>query len=332
MEPSDRLASLFLKKLAGEITEPERKELLSLLLSCSEEERQDYAYIEQYWYEQRPSGDVSKQMKDKIAQHIGQPSKPRRKSILKRWIPILVAASVAILLFIGINQYNLVQQPSPSEIAAQNALVEKYNEAGKKSMIKLSDGSVVYLNSESKLTIPQNFSENHRTVTLEGEAYFQVAKDSLRPFMVKTQNAKVMVLGTEFNLNSYADNDGVTLMVHEGRVSFSNNAAEQSITLVEEQAAILDKESLSISITEYDLDALAWKENEIIFKSANFSQIVQQLERWYGVKFEVKADIADRKKSFTGRYKDMSLEEVLEGVGYSLDFDYRIEGKKVTIY
>ena len=147
--------------------------------------------------------------------------------------------------------------------------------------LTLSDGTRVYLNAESRLKYPVVFRGTERVVELSGEAYFKVSKDALRPFVVKMNGVNVRVLGTSFNVRSYADEGQVVTTLVEGKVKVN----DQDI------------------VEQY----VAWQEGTFVFRNERLENIMKTLGRWYGVEFHF---IDERAKEIRigarfGRYDDM---------------------------
>ena len=163
--------------------------------------------------------------------------------------------------------------------------------------IVLSDGSTVWLNSHSELTMPSHFMDVTRQVSLSGEAYFEVAKSKLRPFFVETGQLSTKVLGTRFNVSSFEPGQTkVTLL--EGKVMVTN--PYQSLLLDPGQQAIENQET--VEKVEIDtLDLLAWKEGYFKFEDASTEEIMNQIKDWYEVKY-IQID-ARNKERFSGTYK-----------------------------
>lgn len=158
---------------------------------------------------------------------------------------------------------------------------------GGEYIMTLQDGTVVYLNSESKIEYPVQFIDKNREVYLEGEAYFKVAHDEKHPFIVKTRNMDVKVLGTEFNVKAYTDEHLVQTTLVKGKVAvLTGNAKRIENQLVSNQQATLDLEQGKLEVEEVDVAPfIAWKNGQFMFKGERLEDIMTVLERWYD--FEV---------------------------------------------
>lgn len=182
--------------------------------------------------------------------------------------------------------------------------------------LTLSDGTKVWLNSESELSFPMQFITPERKVILTGEAYFEVTKNAESPFIVELRKAEVEVLGTSFNIRSYPDESEVTTTLVEGSVRFA--AANQLLTLAPGEQSILAS-SGQLSKQEVDVyPYVAWKEGKFIFRKKRLADIMAMVSRWYNVEvlFE---DNKAKEISFSGgimRYDGFeALVEMIEVTG-----------------
>lgn len=148
--------------------------------------------------------------------------------------------------------------------------------------VTLSDETKVWINSESRLSYPVRFNSDKREVTLSGEAYFEVAKDNKHPFVVNCNGNKVVVTGTQFNVNSYDQDRTVTTLI-EGSVIFSGLSGSMSMT--PGMQATISTEGISVKMVEPALFA-SWKDGFFEFNNMSLGEIVKILSRWYDVNFE----------------------------------------------
>lgn len=205
---------------------------------------------------------------------------------------------------------------------------------GGQYQVVLPDGSHVWLNAASSLTYPTTFTGKEREVELKGEAYFEIAKASikhngdvdLKPFIVKTAKGEVRVLGTHFNINAYADerDEKTTLLEGSVKVTTGNSA---SVIKPGEQA-LLSGASLKVSHVDVD-QAVAWKNGIFSFKKADIQTMMRQIARWYDVDVEYEGKIPD--DLFVGKIRrDADISAVLRILSLS-NVHYRIEGRKIII-
>ncbi|MCG8309787.1 MAG: DUF4974 domain-containing protein [Cytophagales bacterium] len=245
-----------------------------------------------------------------------------------RYAAILVAFfTAAFILGFFISRH--LHQP---DLTAQNDAVRwvtKQTIRGQKSTITLKDGTRIRLNAESTLLVPKVFCDTLREVKLIGEAFFEVTRDPERPFLVHSNNTVTEVLGTSFNINAYPENSYTSIALVEGRISV-NVGGTPPVILEPKEALKVSKNASGLKKERFDPEEItAWKDGIVRFQRAGFEEMVKVLERWYDVEFVVRTDPSV--KAFSGEFNNESLEEVLKGISFSLDFNYRLEGKKVYI-
>lgn len=163
---------------------------------------------------------------------------------------------------------------------------------GGQYQITLPDGSKVWLNAESNITYPAKFAGAQRLVKLEGEAYFEVARNPAQPFVVETGRERVKVLGTHFNVNSYKDVEQSAVSLAEGRVSVSmlSKSAEEKVLSPGQQAVVRNNR---MDVRNVDIgESLAWKNGEFMFNNESLSEVMQTLSRWYDFEYEIAPEIA----------------------------------------
>jgi len=163
---------------------------------------------------------------------------------------------------------------------------------GKKARVKLSDGSQIWINAGSRIIFPSQFSKNRREVYLIGEAYFEVAHNPKKPFLVKTSTVSVRVLGTSFNVSSYPDDDFVSAVLKEGKIRMEENDAGYFDTKVElrpNQIAIFKKDGNGIQVheTKHELYTI-WKDGLLNFEGEELNSLITKVERFYNISLELK--------------------------------------------
>ena len=202
---------------------------------------------------------------------------------------------------------------------------------GDKTEIVLPDSSKVTLNSGSKLIFNNNFDEGERNVFLEGEAFFNISKDKKNPFTVKTGEIEVEVLGTEFNLKAYPEENKISTTLIEGSLKVSVN--NQNVVIKPEQKLTYNKESKLINLKELTdtTPETEWKDGRLVFRNESLADLELKLERW----FDVDIDFADdevKSKRFTGILERESILEAVSYFGYSKYVGYTINGNEITFY
>lgn len=195
----------------------------------------------------------------------------------------------------------------------------------------LSDGSKVWLNSESSLKYPVAFYGKSRQVILTGEAYFDVTKDPSKPFIVNTQNQKISVLGTAFNVTSYPSEGQIITTLVEGKVNV-NDLAGNNETLVPGQQTVLNKRTGSLVKKEVDVnDFISWKKGIYIFENQSLEKILNTLSRWYDMEVHFE-DPQLKTKQFTGEIKRYeNINQFLEMIETTGTVKFEINEKTVTV-
>lgn len=179
----------------------------------------------------------------------------------------------------------------------------------------LADGTKVWLNSDTRIVYPVAFPGEKREVTLAGEAFFEVTKDPQKPFIVKTDNLNVKVLGTSFNINTYSDDGKVYAALQQGVVEV-NAGRENTLLLAPGQVAELDirQPGAVVKLSDVSLtQQIAWKEGLFCFRSTPLPEILRQIERYYDVSFVDQAKASD--EVYSGDIsRNVSLEEILQAI------------------
>ena len=215
-------------------------------------------------------------------------------------------------------------------------VTEEYNKlttpVGGEYSLVLSDGTKVFLNADSELKYPVEFSDGKRIVDLKGEAYFEVHKDSLRSFIVRMNGAEVTVLGTSFNVNTYGDDGQIYTTLVNGSVRVSSMKNKQEEILKPGMQSVMNVQSGLLTVRKVDVEPyVAWREGRFVFRAMTLDLIMRQLQRWYD--FEVFYQNSELKDyEFRGVIKrDMDLDKVLSVIKATTNVDFEVKGKVITI-
>lgn len=199
---------------------------------------------------------------------------------------------------------------------------------GEQAQVRLPDGTVAFLNAESSIKYPTSFSRLHkREVFLIGEAYFEVKKDKIHPFMVRSAKQQIEVLGTHFNVNTYEDEGNNKTTLLEGAVKIMANG--QSRVLKPGQQAVNNGVDLTINNVDVN-EALSWKDGYFDFTDADIHTVMRQFARWYDVEVEFVG--VTTKETFTGRVpRKWNLNQVLKIVRSSNSLNITVEGRRIMV-
>ena len=187
---------------------------------------------------------------------------------------------------------------------------------GKEFSLRLSDGTQVWLNSESSLVFPVRFGDGPREVTVTGEAYFDVAHDEAHPFVVKTENLSVRVLGTAFNVRAHAADPLTEVVLERGSVRLQTPEGYNLVRLHPNQRAVFDAAKDDIEVEEiYAEHFVTERYNLVAMKNATIGEIIARIESNYGVRIRI-ADPDNRKRYDINYLRTNSLEEVIDIVEF----------------
>ena len=192
----------------------------------------------------------------------------------------------------------------------------------------LSDGSRIWLNSESELTFPAKFNGNQRKIALKGEAYLEVAKNETLPFIVEVEGTQVEVLGTSFNVKAY-ENIETTLV--EGKVCIRTNLLTEAILNPGEQG-VVTKESSEITVKQVDTRLYtSWVKGMFAFRSLSLEEIMKTFERWYNVTVTFENDELKQRR-FTGNLRrNEEINPHLDVISLTTNVEFEFSGEKILV-
>lgn len=245
------------------------------------------------------------------------------------------AAVILVMLLAGFfAQYYTVNNNNTEEAAQFYVMQDLITEKGEKARVTFSDGTKVILNAAGSLRFPKEFHGAKREVYLDGEAYFKVAHDPEHLFIVHAQDAKVKVLGTEFNIRGWNEDSSVDIAVQEGRVSVNSSSSERvqavpEVILTQGQFTRVERgknptPAKDINIENY----LLWTRGGLHFDNVPFEQVLRYIERKFDVQISV-ADTAVLKVPFTSTFGKAELSEILQVVAASMEMEYSRDGSKI---
>jgi len=202
---------------------------------------------------------------------------------------------------------------------------------GRQWRLTLPDGSKVWLNAQSSIHYPLNFTDKERVVEIAGEVFFEVVHNSKKPFKVKVGNKVIADIGTSFNINAYADESDMKTTLIEGSLSISNTRTNIPPTILEPgQQAVVNSTGFIRVNQHQDLDeVMAWKNGMFNFNETNIENIMRQIGRWYDLDIEYSGKITT--ETFSGMVsRNKSLIQVLK-VLEQASIKFKIEGKKIIV-
>ena len=250
------------------------------------------------------------------------------------WINAVLkyAAIIVVAFFAG----NLLKPSAPADQEIRYSEIKV--PFGQMSQLKLSDGTKIWLNSGTTLRYPEKFAENSRSVTVEGEAYFEVSKMAHKPFTVNTHDMKVEVLGTSFNLSAYPEDAITSATLVEGKIDIQTSAGNTIAQLTKGQMATKNKNETKVEIQNVKTAFYAaWIDGKIYFDDEPLDQIAVKLERWFNVEI-VFANERLKSHRFTGTIlKNKPVDQIMQALELisPIRFKHQVNAigrDKITIY
>lgn len=326
MGTDENIQLLIIRLFSGEADAAEKKTILDWF-DKSAENKMLYNDLKEIWLSAGVQGNADHyHLEDAILKFRKQINVSEQQQKYKFSLVTLLKYAAIVILILGLpvsfylGTRNLSNQSTTTISCA----------FGDKSTIILPDSSKVWLNSGSKLTFNSDFKHEGRNVILEGEAYFSVSKDKRNPFRVKTTDIDIEVLGTEFNLKAYPDENFVSATLVEGSLAISGK--NQNVLIKPDQKLVFDKATNRMTVkkltdTYSDTD---WKEGRLIFRNESLEELQPKLERWFDVDI-VFEDETVKHRRFTGVLVRESILEVVSYFDLSNYVTCRIQGNKIII-
>ena len=248
---------------------------------------------------------------------------------LKRVCFRVAAVLIPVVLIVGLY----IQLNSKVDLFGTSEYEEVVVDKGERIQIMFQDGTKVYINSDSKLRYPKKFALNTREVYLEGEAYFVVAKNKNRPFIVNLSGPAIHVLGTSFNVQDYPENKDIVVCLDEGNINLTL-PTEKKYPVQPGERLVYNKDNQQCTISKMnDMQRPSmWKQNVIVFKDTPLPEVIKILNRWYNVEFKVE-DENVLKYVYTLTSDNTLLEKVLMDLEKiaPVKFEYNEDKKEVIV-
>ncbi|OQP64051.1 hypothetical protein A3860_21810 [Niastella vici] len=332
---NDSILELMSRVLSGEAA-PEEHAALEKALGEDSNLLERYKLMQQFWNEHETVSPAAiEEGLNKVLDQLQLvPATPvatlsKKDPIWKRGI-----AAAVIIMVLGSIAYWYVSRQNAHNAAV--ALLEKHNARGTKSTIVLPDGSKIWLNADSKIKYPPAFAGRLREVYLSGEAFFDVAKDATKPFIIHLSKGTVKVVGTSFNIRAYENEKLIETSVSTGRVAFipaRTKAVQQPDTIFitpnNKVRYSLNDDQVKVEPTAAAEDK-AWTEGKLIFKALTLEEIAIELERNFGKKV-VFVDEEPKQYRLTGTFENNSLEDILFYLSKTKNFNYTITNSELLI-
>lgn len=240
---------------------------------------------------------------------------------VKKW-----ATTGAFAIFLLIAGFYLKQLSDQKPVVYSSY----FNGYGKTTLLTLSDGTKITLNSNTTLIYPKSFTANTREVELIGEAFFEVTKDKSRPFSVKTKGTKTTVLGTKFNISAYAINEQTKIALVEGKVLAEANAGKDKITLKPLEMATFSANAKTLTLSHFNLTEITgWKSGLMVFNHASFAEIAAKFQNSYGIALLDQSNTT--KWSFSAQFNKADYLTVIKSICFSKNLKFKQTNNTITI-
>ena len=246
------------------------------------------------------------------------------RSLISYWKKI----AAAVILFVSLSGLS-IYMISGNGFLNRNDWIVISTEAGQQSKISLPDGSVVWLNAETELKY--HTGKTKRIVNLSGEAYFEVTHASDRPFIVETENAQIKVLGTKFDVSHYPQSKNTETSLLTGKITMFLPDINKELELRPGQKVLYNTEKQTFMKTTAKVqNEISWRQGILVFDNKSFNDLIQELERYYAVKFIYKKESFEN-IHYTGTIDNLSINKVLEFISLTIPVRYEIDNKTIKL-
>lgn len=368
MSYQEKFWVLFSKKLSGEASSEEIKELDKLITEYPEWQ---YAVqsLEDLWKKQHLEKNSILE-EDAYLLHLHRmteqgipfgegpdefPAAGQKKTGIKWYW----AAAAVVIIFLAIFGFKKITAGNNKEVAA-NEINEVSTRPGSKSKVKLPDGTIVLLNAGSRLTYTKDYGKEIREVNLSGEGFFDVRKNKNVPFIIHTSNINIKVLGTVFNVKSYPEDKKTETSLIRGsiEVTIKNRPNDKIILSPSEKLVVENNEAkileqnkgeeikgsahsvvqpeiavnkINYSLIDSSIAEIQWTENKLVFRDERFAELAVDMGRWYNVTIDI-TDPLLAEARLTGIFENETIEQALEALKLSTPFLYERKGNNIIIH
>ncbi len=312
--------SVIVKYLCGEASEEEVKLLFEWVEADPLNKKEFFNYKKAWALSATVSTNENKAWKELKSRY------PLWQNNRRRFISYMKYAAILLLVFIlgGLFEY-IINSKEKTLAPLYSSEIHIEVPAGQMSNVVLPDGTTVQLNSDTKLFCSGNFNKGNRTVRLEGEAFFDVAKDREHPFLIETPSLNFKVYGTSFNIQAYPDDPEINTTLVEGSLGVMGKNGKELARLVPGENVKYENETHKLIISAVKLDLYtSWKEGLINFRNESLKDIARHIERWYNVKIIIKNPKLNDELYFGTIMKNKPVDQILEVLQLTSSLHYRI--------
>lgn len=331
MERNNNIA-LLESFMRGE-TSSQEEQLLANWLHSPEAKEQLLDYYQETW--NNSGNDLIAEVQGRMFERIKSQmhatpqlnqQKPKKRFPFRRVLQYAAVVLLVIMAGVGGHLYTTVQVKDTEHNSKYLVQTDK----GQRANITLPDGTVVWLNSYTQLQYNADYGTTKRIVSLTGEAYFEVAKNKDKPFIVKAEGVNVEALGTTFNIKAYQEDPHIVATLFSGAVRVSSN--ENNVILSPDENATYDRNSGKLVIHQLENSSYAkmWRDNELVFNGETLDEIAVLLNRMYNVQIIFKSERI-KKYCFSGVICNNSLDNVIELISLTSPITYETRGDTIVL-
>lgn len=314
------------------LTSEEENDILKDWIRQSGSRDDIYKYYQQSWHIASDEMDetIQKEIYSNIIKEIDNiPDEQEISTEKKVRISILrYIAAASIILIVALSAYFIghKQADAPKGMITMSVM------NGQKGNISLVDGTQVYLNSGSKIIYDNSYNEKERKLILEGEAYFEVAKDKDKRFIVEANGINVEALGTSFNVKAHKNDKSVSVILIEGSIKVGDDSQEDILIPNERIEYDLQSRKFAKSELHANINHLLWRSEELAFYGESLEDVCKILTRMYNCQFVFKSEDV-KKYTYNGVIKNNSLGNVLDFISQTASIRYEInDNNTIVIY
>lgn len=327
MEEKNRISVLFSRYVAGEANKAEVAELLELIKNEDADLELD-TEMEHFWHQQNPAAehDVDWQRIYNRALASDPEITPLPQNSRSIWLSAAAMLIGVCALAFWFTNYKNSKNQTETYVSGKAG-------AGKMLVVYLNDGTKVTLNSGSELLYPEKFDGSKREVYLNGEAYFEVAHNPSKSFLVHSGKVVTSVLGTSFNVMAYPAMSRMSVTVLTGKVAVKNTSTQKLVTLLPKQRASLniEKDAFAVDSVKDVAEMIAWSKGELIFDNATLEEIALKVGNKFGINVQV-LNKEKKERRITGTFNKQSFIEIMNAVTHLTETTYKQTNQDFNIY
>lgn len=308
---------------------PEERTLFETWLQESEQNRNLFYETKVLWFAAKIDQYGSPQQLsiafDRFNENRLVSDRQRKRKIYLQWIRYAAIFSGTVIVW-------LFMLLSPSKKSQENLITASVAQTDSSKLVVLSDGTRVWLNSNSSITYPAEFTNEKRLVTLKGEAYFDVTHDTSHPFIIQTPNIRIKVLGTSFNVQAYPGEVKTEAVLVKGSIAIGDSAGNNLAVMKPGQIARFEKNDHRLTIQDVNPDTYTgWRYGQITLTAASIITIVNKLAEIYQVRFSVAPALSDTTLYNFTFSKKKTVTEVMEMLSFVAPIRYQAQQSAIII-